>query len=448
MSRLSFSRRSVLQALAAIPVTLPFARTLRADPAQPPPKRLVLLMQNNGTQQANFWPDANLRSPILDYLLTDPTTGKENGLRAKTNVIKGMAIPTDDVGVGGANPHDVGFARMFTGARLVAEGTQPWGSAISVDQTLARSWNVDSLTLAVLASELEPYPRPGKAHRASFCYLGPATLKYPRTDPLSAYDYLFPSNSAQLLARRKSVLDAAAGNLAEISARLGPAERAKLDYHLTAIRDVERQLTATASLCTARPAAPPDYLTIDPQSEVSEDTYIPQLIDSMTQLMVVGLTCGITRIATMQFGFGGGRWKFGWRGINVNCHEEVAHLDTSDGGSSDLNTQRLVLINRFYATCVAKLATALDAVPEGNGTMLDNTLVVWANEIGRGDHNVKNVPVVLIGKAGGALPKGGRLIDVGAQPFNRLGCTVLNLMDRPVPGFGDVPDCGVFDGLL
>jgi hypothetical protein len=105
-------------------------------------------------------------------------------------------------------------------------------------------------------------------------------------------------------------------------------------------------------------------------------------------------------------------------------------------------------MNQYYASRVAKLATALDAVPEGNGTMLDNTLIVWANEQGRGDHNQANVPVVLIGKASGALPKGGRVIDAGPQVFNRLGCTILNAMGQPAAGFGDVPDCGVFAGLL
>jgi hypothetical protein len=131
----------------------------------------------------------------------------------------------------------------------------------------------------------------------------------------------------------------------------------------------------------------------------------------------------------------------------MNAHDLIAHLDTSDAGSSVVNTQRLVLINQYYASCVARLATQLDAIPEGSGTMLDNTLVVWANEQGRGDHNQSNVPIVLIGKAGGAIPGGGRLIDEGRQVFNRLGCTILNAMGVPAAGFGDVPDCGMFRGL-
>jgi hypothetical protein len=351
-------------------------------------------------------------------------------------------MPRDANGTDG-NEHDMGFARMFTGAKLMSLGGQPWGGAASVDQLLAQAWTMDSLTLAILASQTEPHPKIGFDHRESFSYLGPATLKHPRTDPLSVFEYLFPAATPD--PHRTSVLDAVAANLGEVSARLGPAERVKLDYHLTAIRDVERHL---ANSCTTKGTPPPNYLAMDPRAEVSEDTYITQLVDDMIDLAVVALTCGVTNIATLQLGYGGGKWRFGWEGINMNCHDDVAHLDTSDAGSSPVNTNRLVLMNQYYASRVAKLATALDAVPEGSGTMLDNTLLVWANELGRGDHNQANVPIVFIGKAGGAISKAGRVIDAGPQVFNRLGCTILNVLGQSAAGFGDVPDCGVFTGLL
>ncbi len=448
MSRSSFSRRQLLMALAAVPATTSFVRTLRADPTAPAPKRLVLVMQNNGTQQANFWPDATMRSPILNHLFTDPATGKDNGLKAKTTVVKGVYVPNDSNGTNG-NQHDMGFARMFTGAKLAALGGQPWGGAASVDQLVARTWNVDTLTLAILASQTEPHPKPGFDHRESFSYLGPATLKHPRKDPRAVFDYLFPptgstTNDPTTARRRASVLDAVAGNLFEVSARLGAEERNKLDYHLSAIRDVERRVTNT---CGVPPSRPQDYLAMDPTAELSTDAFITRMVDDMIELLVLSLKCGISRVATLQLGYGGGKWRFGWQGIDLNCHDSVAHLDTSDGGSSAVNTNRVVLMNQYYAGRVARLATMLDAIPEGSGTMLDNTLLVWANELGRGDHNQENVPIVLIGKAGGALPKGGRLIDAGRQPFNRLGCTILNAMGQPAAGFGDVPDCGVFHGL-
>jgi uncharacterized protein DUF1552 len=438
------SRRQLLKGLAALPATLAFARRLGASDVTPPPKRLVLFMQNNGTQQANFWPQgAGLRSPILDALCTDEN-GAENGLRAKTTVVKGVYVPSDLNGTSG-NQHDMGFARMFTGERLISSGGQPWGGAASVDQILARQWNLDSLTLAVLTSQIEPHPKPGFDHRESFCYLGPATIKHPRRDPLDVYRYLFePVPSA---GRRLSVLDAVRGNLMEVHARLGASERHKLEYHLTAIDDVRAHILGHRGQCAAQPAPPPDYLALSPNSELSDDTYIPNMIDDMIDLAVLALQCDVTRIATVQLGYGGGKWQFAWKGINLDFHRDCAHNDTSDAGSTPENTQRVVLANQYYASCVGRLAAKLDAIPEGSGTMLDNTLVVWANEQGRGDHSQQNLPIVLVGRAGGWLPTGGRVVDRGMQPFNRLGCTILNAMGMPAAGFGDVPDCGVFQGI-
>src|SRR6185295_18680509 len=112
-----------------------------------------------------------LRSPILDSLFTSDG-GIDNGLSRKATLLKGMSMPFDANGTT-ANQHDMGFARLFTGAPLLARANQPWGGAASVDQILARDWDVDALTLAVLASGYQPFPKPGFDHRRSFCYVGP-----------------------------------------------------------------------------------------------------------------------------------------------------------------------------------------------------------------------------------------------------------------------------------
>ena len=208
-----------------------------------------------------------------------------------------------------------------------------------------------------------------------------------------------------------------------------------------------RRWPTAPSACALTPARPTDFLAADPEAETTVETYIPDLVDTMLDLVSVALACGLTRIATVQFGYGGGTWSFDWEGIGIPFHYYIAHQDTSDAGSSPENTDRIVRVNRYYASRIARLATGLDAVSEGDGTLLDNTLVVWGNELGRGDHNQANVPVVLLGLTGQGLPAGGRVIDAGEQVMNRLGCTILNLMDHSTPGFGDVPDCGVFAGL-
>jgi len=109
MASQAMTRRRLLQALGSVPFLWPLANRVLAS--TPPLKRLVLFMQNNGTQQANFWPTVNFTSPILEPLLGNPRIAQ------RTNVIKGVFVPRDPNGTDG-NEHDMGFARMFTGARL------------------------------------------------------------------------------------------------------------------------------------------------------------------------------------------------------------------------------------------------------------------------------------------------------------------------------------------
>jgi len=141
----AIARRRFLQAFGAATFLWPLANRVFAGPGTPPLKRLVLFMQNNGTQQANFWPTSGFTSSILSPLLGDPRIAQ------KTNLVKGVYIPRDAHGTDG-NEHDMGFARMFTGERLLSIGGKPWGGGPSVDQILARSWGIDSLALAVLTS--------------------------------------------------------------------------------------------------------------------------------------------------------------------------------------------------------------------------------------------------------------------------------------------------------
>ncbi len=139
---------------------------------------------------------------------------------------------------------------------------------------------------------------------------------------------------------------------------------------------------------------------------------------------------------------------FGWEGINLDTHGQLAHADTSDAGSSPDNTAKLVTVNRYYASVVARLASALAATPDFDGSSaLDNTLIVWGNEMGRGDHNLSNVPIVLIGGPLADSTGRSKLVDAGVQPFQRLGCTILRSMGIAANGFGDAPASGPIVGL-
>jgi hypothetical protein len=462
----TFSRRAALLQLASIPLTLTLARTLRAQTTgAAPPKRLIVFMQNNGTKRCNFWPTAPApaaavypltNTPILNALFTDDGT-TDNGLKAKTNVIRGLNV-NNTVSTTG-NQHDLGFARMFTGAQLMptSDGA-PWGGAISVDQILARDWNVQSLTTAVYASEVEDHPKKGFDNRASFSYAAPQKLNLPVIDPLTAYVNTFPQTgnaaAAQRLLLRQSVLDSVTGDLQELSGRLGPDDNHKLDFHLTAVRDVETKLSnLIANHGTCQYATQPkDYKSLAPglaNNELDLETYVPEMMDVMVALVGAAIKCGITRVGSFQFGYGGGKWKWGWENININHHDDIAHHDTIDTpgtGDALTTTNYVTTINQFYAGVIRKLAVDLDSVHEGSGTMLDSTLIVWANEMGRGDHSMTDIPAVLIGLVGNGVGKGGRVLDVAAahggkqQPHNILGYHMLNALGHATPGFGDIAD--------
>lgn len=441
----TIARRRFLQALGSVPFLWPLANRVLASDGRRPLKRLVLFMQNNGTQQLNFWPRETFNSRILDPLLGDPQIAQ------RTNLIRGVFVPRDSHGTD-SNEHDMGFARMFTGEPLFNIAGKPWGGGPSVDQIVARQWRTETLTTAIVTSAVEPHPKPGFDHRKSFIYLDAGQHKLPLLDPFVVYQQLLPAvvgdeSVRQRLRMRRSVLDTVAGNLGDLNAVLGPQERHKLDRHLTSIREVEQRLTRTLeenpSQCPS-PNRPRDYTHEAPDLLLNNEAALPEIVALMIDLGALALRCGIVPIVTVQFGYGGGKWRFAWEGIDMNCHDDVAHHDTSDAGGNPINTERVVRMNHYYASQVARMARALQEAPDGDGTVLDNSLIVWSNEQGRGDHNQRNIPVVMIGRAGGAIPLGGRMIDDGTHPFNKIGCTILNAMGIPAAGFGDVPACGPF----
>ena len=241
-----------------------------------------------------------MSSPILDALFKDPSSGRDNGLSAKTTLVKGVYMPNDANGTNG-NQHDMGFARLFTGEKLISRGGQPWGGGPSVDQRVAQAFGVDSLTLAVLASQTEPHP-----NRASIIAGRLAIWGRPRRSSRASIrcrrsSRCFPARWP--IARRRSVLDAVAGNLSEVSRRLGASERGKLDYHMTALRDIERRLMAPAPTCP-RPPAPTDYLGLGSLRRGQHRRLHPADGERHDRSHRRRAALRSDRVASLQFGYG------------------------------------------------------------------------------------------------------------------------------------------------
>ncbi len=439
------SRRGLLSSLAPVAALFPYLRRAFADEIVPEP-RLILLMQSNGTTQSNFWPTPALAdSKVLTPLLDDVS------LRRKTTVIKG--IFNGDGGAG--NGHDFGFAGLWSGYKTVGPFHDPWGNGPSIDQILKQKLSFHepnpTLNCGVLASATAPF----KNHRTSFSYLGPHRQVPTETNIYKLYTTFFSppigdgdSNrfaSAELrLRQNRSVLDYVREDLRQLKPRLPVSERPKLEIHEAAVRDLEKRLSGTLTATSGRPAWCDGIVTPKQRLDLTLEENVPLLMQWMFDFVAQVVSCGLVRIVTFPMGNCGEKWYFSWLGINQNSHDTLAHADSGD--NADV-TAKLLKINRWYAEQVASLARKLDGIPEGNGTTLDNTLIVWGNEIATGPHTMDDIPVVLVGNGAGRIRNTGRLLDEGRQPYQRLGTSVLRLMGLPADGLGESPNCGPLVGL-
>jgi hypothetical protein len=448
--RPQFSRRDLLKAAGATLAVPTFLKSAFAasTPTQLP--NLVLLHTTNGTHQDAFWPAAGtFDSTILHTLLSDPVLGP------KSTLIKGINYQA--IGSPSGNGHDMGFHGLYSGFDSIAGPGGSFGGGISLDQRIANEVKFDSGKLKNIHCGVHAVNYMAiNAGRISFSAVGPAQQIPCELDLYGLYEKVFGTstgNSADQaaaqtrLAQRKSILDLVASDLTTLEKRLGPNERQKVDIHLTAVRDFENRLSANTGPVTAACASiKPSQTGVDTSGQGNEAN--AEILERLFMEFIANTVgCNMVGVLSFQFGRGGDHFHYAWLnipGMPSDAHDFVAHLDNGDA-----NIARIFIeIKKWYTTIVSDLATRLSKIPQGEGkTALDNSLVVWGNEIATGPHGMNNIPIVLIGGAAGKLPRTGYVVDAGAQPHHRLGTTVLNIMGVPATGFGGLPSCGMIKGL-
>ena len=188
----------------------------------------------------------------------------------------------------------------------------------------------------------------------------------------------------------KSVLDDVKADLKKVEAAVSEADRHLLDEHATFVREMEQELQAAKNTDRQHPVP-----EVEPGVKKDNDN-IPRLSKMQIDLMVNSFTADFARVATLQYtnSVGGARMK--WLKIDEG-HHELSHEPDSNAKAQD----KLIRINRWFCEQLAYLAKRLADTPEpgGPGSLLDNTLIVWTNELGKGNsHTLDNIPFVLVGK--------------------------------------------------
>jgi hypothetical protein len=258
-----------------------------------------------------------------------------------------------------------------------------------------------------------------------------------------------PDPRLRLFNRRKSILDLVGRHEFDevFGKRLSQRDREKLEQHYALVRRVERQLEELQTPGPIPdPAAPvcgvPNGLE---ESILDANDSFPVVGRLQMDLLTLAIACGQTNVATLQWSRGSGGPRFTFDNLNhANNHHQYSHRSTSDvGGDTNGNNNadhfsdlRLVEIDNFYARQYAYLLSSLDAYEEEGGTVLDHSVVVWANEMSDGvNHSHTDMPYVIAGGLDGYL-KRGQIVQTAGDPHNQMWTTIARGMGLSINDFG------------
>jgi hypothetical protein len=250
--------------------------------------------------------------------------------------------------------------------------------------------------------------------------------------PSLAFDSLFENRGA---ARNRSILDRVMEDASDLSRQASVYDRAKLDEYLTSVRSVERRIETvreTADLAAQRAIeeGTPMITMERPANGLPED--IREHMKLMSDILALAFQTNKTSVATLLL----------CRDISGMFYPFLPVSDSHHGLSHNDRSEEFTLVNQYYAGQFAYLAERLQSMPEGEGTVLDNTCLLFLSNMWSGSrHDSSRVPVLTLGNLGGTL-ESGRVLDYyeRAADQRQLCSLYLSLMDRmgvELDSFGD-----------
>jgi hypothetical protein len=458
MNPLRFTRRNLLRGSLAATAAYPLLEARRVEGQTGGyPTRLIVFTTPNGTRNAMFWPTQSGSTLSALPALTKPLEPYKSKLTFLKGIRLNDQLQNGSLGGNLGSEHARGTGGMLTARPLNAgkdfisfgNTTSGWGSGQSIDQylvqTLAPKTNFPSFQLGVHVRDTQV--------RARISYTASNQPVPPREKPTDVFSALFgmPTGGsggsggmtdpalARLWAQRKSVFDLTNAETDRLKGLVGADDKAKLQAYQDSMRDVETRLVQMATTdpgpSTMVPASTcnaPMLVDVD----LNVDDQYAQAGKLQMDLAVAGLACDQTRIMTFQWSYSESEHLFQFLNNIQGNHHAISH----DFSSSGTNYDAYNAIQTWYASQFAYFLGALDAVKEGDGTLLDHSLVLWATEIGEStQHDLTLMPYIWAGGANGQLTTG-KLYDWSnsRQDNNQMLVSMANLMGATsLTSFGD-----------
>jgi hypothetical protein len=419
-------RRQFIKRLGLSAASLPFIVGLPslglAAPARPR-HRLVVMFSPNGTIPPAYWPEESGN----DFKLK-PIMAPLEAFQQRMLVLHGVSNKVR----GDGDNHMRGMSCLLTGIELFPGNIQGgsdtpagWASGISIDQELKNflqsreetRTRFGSLEFGVgVTDRADPWTR--------MSYAGPNKPVAPISDPYQMYQKLY----GQLKDKEslQSVLDDVRGDLKKVRKLISVEDRRLLDEHESLVRQMEKEI---ADASRQKLAVNPPTLE---EGVADQNDNVPRLSRMQVDLLVNSFVNDMARVATLQYTKSVGQARMKWLDI-TDGHHGLSHEPDKNTEAQD----KLIKINTWFASELAYLARRLASTPEpgGTGSLLDHTLIVWTNELGKGNsHTLDNIPFVLLG--GGFGFQMGRSLKLEKVSHNRLYLALAHAMGHRLETFG------------
>jgi hypothetical protein len=457
MSRRQLCRRKFLEAIGIGAALSPFVPYLNRDAeaaSQAFPKRLVLTFAPNGTVESKFWPQGGEADfSFAKGQITEPLAP----YRSKLIFPKNLTRPKPH----GGGPHEVAMGSLWTACSLLPDQAGGYGFAAgpSIDQILVGKLRNETAfaSLALSVAHDEQIGGDLDATTKYMIYSGSGRPVLPDPDPYHAFGSLLlsgggngsvtPDALARVRAERKSVLDLVLSELDALDKKIGAEDRDKVESHITGLRDIEKRLEAPVPTAGAPEQCTPGRPATGYERKLYDNDSFPALLKMQTDLLVAALACDATRIASVQWSRTFSMLRHTWLDANAPQHHTNSHL------TSDEAVTWQYRMSYWYAQQLAYVLERMNAVTEGDGTLLDHSLVVWGYDMSYGAvHDISPTVAVLAGSLGGAIDTGenGRLLDFESKyDWTQLLVTICQAMGASdVNVVGDLGRAGTLPGLL
>lgn len=422
ISRRNFLKTGIASAVVPWAITRSIGTARAAGNAQ----RVIFFYYPDGVHRSAWRPTGDRGSLQLSHQLAPLERHKAN-----CTFVAGLGMgPTD------SGSHPGGAKKLLT--------AKDGGRGESLDHGLARTVYANAphrhLYLGVQANQN------GASGDKHISYVGSEQTIAPEDHPLRAFERLFGreppagGGTPRTPSSDVTVIDAMRADLEAFSSGMGAVEGRKLSLHLESLREVEARVRMASEMMP--PSADCSNPAIAAGSVQTSELYRPErfgdVLDLQIDVMVEAMACNLTRLGVLQCSHHTSELIMSRipNAEMTNARDMRSHEASHYGGSGDL-LEAYVRQRRWWADRLAHLLDRLASKPEGDGTMLDHSLVVFCTEVSDGDdHSHEDMPFVLAGGAGGAIDTG-RFVSYFNRRHGDMLATIARAAGAPFGGWGD-----------